>query len=101
MKVQMHSIKFNADQKLVEFIEKRLSKLNTFYDRIIDTEVFMKLDKDKEHGNKIIEVLLNVPGSQLFAKEQAQTFEAATDSAVEGLKRQLLKHKEKQINRQV
>ena len=101
MKVQMHSIKFNADQKLVDFVEKKLAKLNTFYDRIIDGEVFMRIDKDKEHGNKIIEVLVNVPGVQLFAKEQSTSFEAATDSAVEGLKRQLLKHKEKQINRQI
>lgn len=97
MKLQMHSIHFDADQKLVDFIQKKADKLDTFFDRIIDGEVFMKLDKDDANENKKIEIKLNIPGNQLFAKEKAQSFEAATDEAVEALRRQLKKHKEKLI----
>ena len=95
MKLQMHSIRFNADQKLINFIQKKTDKLETFYDRIIDGEVFMRLDKDTNMANKIIEIKLNMPGNQIFAKEKAKSFEAATDLAIDALKKQLTKYKEK------
>lgn len=95
MKLQMHSIHFDADVKLLDFIQKKTDKLTTFYDRIIDGEVFMRLEKN-DVENKVVEIKLNIPGSQLFAKEQSKTFEAATDLTVEALRRQLKKFKEKQ-----
>ncbi len=98
MKLQMHSIHFDADQKLTDFIQKKADKLETFYDRIIDGEVFMKLENDESRENKIIEIKLNIPGNQLFASEKSRSFEAATDVAVEALRRQLKKHKEKQLS---
>lgn len=97
MKLQMHSIHFDADQKLIDFIQKKADKLDTFYDRIIDGEVFMRLDKNEKNENKIVEIKLNVPGKILFAKQQADSFEAATDEAVEALRRQLKKFKEKVV----
>ncbi|MEQ9303328.1 MAG: ribosome-associated translation inhibitor RaiA [Marinoscillum sp.] len=97
MKLQMHSIHFDADQKLVDFIQRKADKLDTFYDRIIDGEVFMRLEKDDERENKLLEIKLNIPGQQLFAKEKSKSFEAAADEAVEALRRQLKKHKEKLI----
>lgn len=98
MKLQMHSIHFDADQKLVDFIQKKTDKLDTFYDRIIDGEVFMRLDKGDARDNKVIEIKLNIPGNQLFAKEKSISFEAAADEAVEALRRQLKKYKEKQFS---
>ncbi|MDN5201548.1 ribosome-associated translation inhibitor RaiA [Fulvivirgaceae bacterium BMA10] len=95
MKLQMHSIRFDADQKLIDFIQKKANKLDTFFDRIIDGEVFMRLDRDSSNENKVIEIKLNIPGTQLFAKEQAKSFEAATDIAVEALRKQLIKFKDK------
>lgn len=95
MKVQMHSIRFDADQKLIDYIQKKIDKLDKFYDRVIDGEVYMRLDKDDNMENKIIELKLNIPGTQLFVKERSKTFEAATDVAVDALKRQLTKHKDK------
>ena len=95
MKLQMHSIRFDADQKLIDFVQKKADKLDRFFERIIDGEVFMRLDKDNNMENKIIEIKLNIPKNQLFAKERGKTFEAATDQAVEALKKQILKHKEK------
>ncbi len=92
----MHSIHFDADVKLVDFIQRKADKLDTFYDAIIDGEVFMRLDKDVNRENKIVEIKINIPGEQLFAKTKSKSFEAATDEAVEALRRQLKKFKEKQ-----
>ena len=96
MKLQMHSIHFDADQKLIDFIQKKANKLDTFYDRIVDGEVFLRLIKKEAKENKMVEIKLNMPGSQLFAKEQADSFEVAADLAVEALRRQIKKYKEKQ-----
>lgn len=95
MKLQMHSIRFDADQKLIDFIQKKADKLDKFFDRIIDAEVFLRLDKDEDMENKIMEIKLNVPKQQLFAKEKAKSFEEAADLAVEALRKQILKHKDK------
>jgi putative sigma-54 modulation protein len=97
MKLQMHSIHFDADQKLINFIQRKADKLDTYYDQIIDGEVFMRLDKNDKSENKIVEIKLNVPGKQFFAKSQNDSFEAAADDAVEGLRRQIKKHKEKLV----
>ena len=97
MKLQIHSIRFDADDKLIEVIKKKLNKLETFYDRIIDGEVFLKIENDESRINKIIEIKLNIPGDQLFAKERARSFEIGVDEATEALRRQIKKFKEKQI----
>jgi putative sigma-54 modulation protein len=97
MKLQMHSIHFDADRKLIDFIQRKADKLDTFYDQIIDGEVFMRLDNNERNENKIVEIKMNVPGKQFFAKNQADSFEAATDEAVEGLRRQIKKYKEKVV----
>ena len=95
MKLQMHSIHFDADQKLLDFIQKKVDKLETFYDRIVDGEVFLRLNNGDGVENKTVEIKLNIPGGQLFAKEKAKTFEEATDDAAEALRRQIRKHKDK------
>jgi len=95
MKLQMQSLHFDADQKLLAFIQKKTEKLDTFFGRIIDGEVILRLEKSENKENKIFELRVNVPGNQLFVKEKASTFEAATDLALETMKSQLRKHKEK------
>jgi putative sigma-54 modulation protein len=95
MKVKIQSIHFDADQKLLNFIENKVGKLNTFSNSIIDTEVFLRLDKSASHDNKIAEIKLLVPGNDLFAKRKCKSFEEATDLAVEALRRQQKKQKEK------
>jgi putative sigma-54 modulation protein len=94
MKLQVHSIHFNADTKLVDFIQKKVDKLETFYDRVVDGEVFLRINNEGV-DNKTVEIKVKVPGSQLFAKEHAKSFEAATDLATEALKNQLRKYKDK------
>ena len=97
MKVQIQSIHFSADSKLEAFIQAKLDKLETFYDRIIDADVFLKVDKDDAKENKEVEIKLNVPGNKMFSKQKAHSFEAAVDEATEALRRQLKKFKEKQM----
>lgn len=94
MKLQMHSIHFDADPKLLDFIQKKVDKLETFYDRMVDGEVFLKVNNEGIE-NKTIEIKLNMPGNQIFAKEGAKTFEEATDMATEALRRQIRKYKDK------
>lgn len=99
MKLQIHAVHFNASERLLEFINSRLSKLETFYDQVTDGEVFLKLEKG-EHSreNKLVEIKLNIPGNTLFTKEKETSFEAAADKAVESLRRQVTKIKGKQMN---
>lgn len=94
MKVQVQSIHFDADIKLINFIQKKLDKLDTFYDRTIDAEVILRLNNEGIE-NKTVEIKLNVPGEQLFANKTNGSFEAATDHCAEALRRQIKKHKEK------
>jgi len=93
----MHSIHFDADPKLLGFIQKKLEKLETFYDRITGGEVFLRLDKsdNSKIRNKVLEVKINVPGGEFFVKESGKTFEEATDVALEALKSQIKKFKSK------
>lgn len=95
MKLHIQSIHFDADKKLIEYIQKKIDKLETFFDRIIDGEVFLRVDKDSHQENKIMEVKINIPGHVLFVKERSRSFEAAADEALEALKAQVKKHKEK------
>lgn len=100
MKIKVQSIHFDADQKLVTYVQKKMDKLETFFDRMVDGEVFLRLNNEGA-DNKTVEIKLNVPGNQLFAKEQAKTFEAATEQATEALKNQLQKFKTKIKNGRV
>lgn len=100
MKLQVHSIHFDADKKLINFIQKKVDKLETFYDRLVDGEVFLRLNNEGIE-NKTVEIKLNIPGTQLFAIEKARSFEAATDLAADALKIQLKKFKTKVKNGRV
>lgn len=95
MKIKVQSIHFDADRKLLDFVQERADKLTIFFDQIIDGEVFLRLDKSATNDNKITEVRINTPGKILFAKEQCKTFEEAADNAFEALRRQITRHKEK------
>lgn len=95
MKVRVQSVNFTADQKLVDFIKTKMDKLETFYSRIIDGEVFLKVDNNHTKQNKISEIKLNIPGHELVVKKQCKSFEEAAQLSTEALRRQLRKHKEK------
>ena len=95
MNIKMHSIRFDADTKLLEFIDTKIKKLPTVYDDILGAEVFLRLDKDSDRENKLVEIKLDVKGQTVFAKKQCKTFEQATDLSIDALKKQLVRRKEK------
>lgn len=95
MNIQIQSIHFDADQKLLDYVQKKCDKLDTFFDRIIDGQVYMRLEKVGDPSLKAVEIKINVPGDRLIAKEEGVSFEEATDLATDNLKRQLKRYKEK------
>ena len=99
MRVNINSVHFKADRKLVSFVNEKLEKLSQFYDGIIGSEVSLKLENGETPDNKISEIRLMIPGQNLYAKKQAKTFEESTDSAVEALRIQLIKYKEKKMKK--
>ncbi|MCT4699650.1 MULTISPECIES: ribosome hibernation-promoting factor, HPF/YfiA family [Tenacibaculum] len=96
MKVFTQSVNFTADKSLIDYIEKKIEGLEKFHDKIVDVEVFLKVQKTSEKENKITEIKINIPGSELMVKKQAKTFEEGVNTAVDSLKRSLKKSKEKQ-----
>lgn len=95
MKIRIQSIHFNADQKLLDFIQKKADKLDQYFDQIISGEIYLRLENTEDEANKITEIRLNIPGNDLFAKLQCKSFEEGTDKAIESLRKQIEKHKEK------
>lgn len=95
MTINIQSVHFDADQKLISFTEEKVMKLETFFDKIQVTDITLRLDKSSTSDNKIAEIKVHIPGNDLFAKRQCKTFEEAIDSAVQALKAQTKKHKEK------
>ena len=96
MEVKINSVHFNADEKLVDFVNKKVNKLDTFFDGIIKAEVTLKVAKPEAANNKVAELKLSIPAKDyLFAKKQADSFEEATDLAIDAIRKQLGKYKEK------
>lgn len=93
MNVQIQSVKFDADQRLVEFVNAKMAKLDRFAERATGAEVILRLDKDHEKGNKIATITLHMPGEELVASHQSKLFEESVDEAIDALKRQLDKFK--------
>ena len=95
MDIRINSVRFDADIKLEQFIEKKVKKLEQYLDNIVGAEVFLKLGNSQDPENKIVEIKLSVPGNDLFVRKETKSFEESTDSAVDAMKQQLVKYKEK------
>lgn len=95
MNVNIQSIRFKADQKLIDYIEKKYVKLDKYFDRIVDLDVKLKLEKTGQVQDKIVEFVLKVPGDTIMSKASDKAFEPAVDEAWDNLKRQVRKYKEK------
>ena len=95
MKVNIQSVKFDADKRLIDFVENKMDKLDRFAERATGAGVILKLDKDHEKGNKVATITLHMPGADLVADDQAKSFEEAVDNAIDALKRQIEKLKAK------
>ena len=95
MNITIQSVHFDAAEKLENFINQKVGKLDQFFEGILSAEVVLKLDKSESLENKVVEVSLDIPGVNLFAKKQSKTFEEGIDLACDALKKQLVKRKEK------
>ena len=96
MEIKINAVGFSASSQLEDFIQKKISKLDKYHDGIIGSEVTLKLEKDDNLENKVVEVLLNVKGQEVFAKKNAKKFEEAVDELYDVVKRQLVKIKDKE-----
>lgn len=95
MKIDIQSIHFDADTKLLDYINKKVTKLSTFHEGIKGADVYLKLQKTTEKDNKLVEIKVNVPNGPLFAEHNSVSFEAATDIVVDQLKTQVKRYSEK------
>jgi putative sigma-54 modulation protein len=94
MRIHFHAVNFDADRKLLDFIRKKLDRLDKFNDRIVDTDVYLKLNNTGKE-NKTVEVKVHLPGNSLVAERKAETFEKATDLVYDVVKRMIREEKEK------
>jgi putative sigma-54 modulation protein len=96
MNVNIQTVRFNADNKLVDYINRKMEKLSTFHDRIIKVDVFLKLDNVVHNiKDKIAEIRVHVPRHQLFVKSTSKSFEESFDDAFESIVNQIKRKKEK------
>jgi putative sigma-54 modulation protein len=98
MNVNIQTVRFNPDGKLTEFVARKLEKLQTFHDRIIKVDVFLKLDNVVHNiKDKVAEIRVQIPRHQFFVKASSKSFEESFDSALESLVTQIKRKKEKQF----
>lgn len=93
MEIKVQSIKFDADQKLLDYVDKKVSKIEKFYEGVIRTEVNLSLLADPQ--NKNVKVRVFIPGNELVVERNADTFESAVVDCVGVLKDLLVSEKEK------
>ena len=96
MNIKIHSIKFDAGATLLELVQKKMDKMDKFFDRIVDGEVYLRLNNEGIE-NKTVEIKINLPGDQFFAESSARSFEKAMEDSAQVIKRKLRKHKEKLV----
>lgn len=95
MKVNVHAVNFSVDRKLVGYVQERLDKLEKYYDKVVFSDVFFKLDNTSAKVNKIAEIKISVPGDEFIVKKQCKTFEEAVELAADSMERLLVKRKQK------
>lgn len=100
MKMNVQSVNFTADQKLINFIQKKLDKLENHFDNVIYADVYLKVQNTSEKENKVSEILLSIPGDEIICKKRGRRFEVGVDECISSLERQLQKRKKK-FNAQV
>lgn len=95
MKVNVQAVNFNVDKKLVVFVEEKMAKLEKYFDKIISSEVFLRVENTSNKENKSVEIKIHVPGDEFIVKKTCKTFEEAVDSSEQSLERVITKYKEK------
>jgi putative sigma-54 modulation protein len=95
MMVNVHAVNLAVDKKLVEYVQERMDRLEKYYDKVVSSDVYLKVEKTSKKENKVAEIKVNVPGDDFVVKKQCKTFEEAIELSAETLERLLIKRKEK------
>lgn len=95
MNVQINAVGFSVGAPLQDYVNEKLGKMDKYYDKITSIVVFLKLEKDDNSENKLVEVKIDVKGAPIYAEKNGSTFEEAVDIVADVVKRQLVKAKEK------
>jgi ribosomal subunit interface protein len=93
MNINIESLKFKTDSKLVDFIEKKVSKFEKLNEDITAVDIILKLEKNEEDKNKVFEIFVSLDGHKLFSEKKSDTFEDACLEAVDAIKSQIEKLK--------
>ena len=101
MVTSIHAIKFEASEKLNAYIEKKLKKLEKFFDEALSSEVKLKVIKPETNANKEVEITVTAPNKKFFASKTADTFEQAVDDCVEAIEKQIAKKKKKSFKNRI
>jgi putative sigma-54 modulation protein len=98
MNVQIQTVHFDADSKLIDRVNTKIEKLRTFHDHIIGVEVYLKLDNMAHQiKDKVAEIKIYVPKHSYFVKQSTKTFEESFDKAFDSMVNQLKRQKERMI----
>ena len=95
MNIQIQSINFAAKNQLIEFVNKKITKLISIHYNIINADVYLKIDKLDSHDNKVVEIKIHSSEGDFFAKKQSNSFEESTDLASQALRKQIMKNKKR------
>ena len=97
MDINIKTTHFDADQKLIDFVNNKVNKLDKYFDGIIRSEVMLNFDKSKKKftNNKEAKIKIEIPGNDLYAEKEATTFEEAVDLTLDALEKQVKKYKSK------
>ncbi len=96
MNVNIQTVHFDADDKLLDFVNRKVEKFSTFHDKIVKVDVFLKLD-NLVHTikDKVVEIKVHVPKHEFFVKTSSKSFEESFDAAFESIINQIKRKKEK------
>ncbi len=94
MKISVQSLGLTPHAPLEELIEKKLNKLEVFYDKIVECKVYLKVENKTDKENKTVEILLAVPGDDIVVKKTSASFEDSLDQCADVAKKLLIKKKE-------
>lgn len=97
MNLNIQTVHFDADSKLVDYIEKKISKLSQFHDRITKIDVYLKLDNVVHNiKDKVAEIRVLIPRYEIFVKQSSKSFEESFDTALDSVITQIKRKKDKQ-----
>ena len=98
MKKDIQSINFSAHSPLKDYLNIKLDRLPNYYDKIIGVQAIMKKVNSSDNKDKLFELIIEVPGGDIFVKKQGQSFEECIDLAMDTGKRMLKRKKEKMLS---